>query len=133
MTPAISWATRAGSTVAGDSTNAMAGDIQINGPGVLEVLGGRNIDLGTGANFIDGTGVGITSIGNIRNPNLPFAGADIIALAGVTAAVAERTGPRALAAVPGHRIFISTYLARTRKVRFRTTWKSSASTEISTN
>ena len=72
-------------TVTGDSTNAMAGDIQINGPGVLEVLSGRNLDLGTGANFFDGTGVGITSIGNIRNPNLPFAGADIIVLAGVTA------------------------------------------------
>ena len=70
-------------TVTGDSTNALAGDIQINGPGVLEVLGGRNLDLGTGANFPDGTGVGITGIGNLRNPNLPFAGADIIAMAGV--------------------------------------------------
>jgi filamentous hemagglutinin len=76
----------AGSTVAGDSTSALAGDIQINGPGVLEVLSGRNLDLGTGANFTDGTGVGITSIGNTRNPNLPFAGADLIALAGVSAA-----------------------------------------------
>jgi len=74
------------STVTGDSTNAMAGDIQINGPGLLEVLGGRNIDLGTGANFSDGTGLGITSIGNIRNPNLPFSGADLIALAAVSGA-----------------------------------------------
>jgi filamentous hemagglutinin len=74
------------STVAGESTSALAGDIQINGPGVLEVLSGRNLDLGTGANFDDGTGVGITSIGNTRNPNLPFGGADIIALAGVSAA-----------------------------------------------
>jgi filamentous hemagglutinin family protein len=72
-------------TVAGNSTNALAGDIQINGPGVMEVLGGRNIDLGTGANFIDGTGVGITSIGNTRNPNLPFDGADLIAMAGLSA------------------------------------------------
>lgn len=71
------------STVTGASTNALAGDIQINGPGVLEVLSGRTLDLGTGANFSDGTGVGITSIGNLRNPNLPFAGADIIAMAGV--------------------------------------------------
>lgn len=71
-------------TVAGGSTNAMAGDIQINGPGVLEVLAGRTIDLGTGANFIDGTGVGISSIGNNRNPNLPFTGADLIVLAGVS-------------------------------------------------
>ncbi len=72
------------STSSGSSTNAMAGDIQISGPGVLEVLAGRNLDLGAGANLSDGTGVGITSIGNSRNPNLPFAGADIIALAGVS-------------------------------------------------
>ncbi len=64
----------------------MAGDIQVSGPGVLEVISGRNLDLGTGANFDDGTGVGITSIGNTRNPALPFSGADIIALAGVSAA-----------------------------------------------
>ncbi|NQX00866.1 filamentous hemagglutinin family protein [bacterium] len=75
----------AATTVAGTSTKAMAGDIQISGPGGLEVLAGRDLDLGTGANFIDGTGVGITSIGNSRNPNLPFAGADIIALAGLSA------------------------------------------------
>jgi hypothetical protein len=31
----------------------------------------------------DGTGVGITSVGNARNPYLPFTGADIIAAAGV--------------------------------------------------
>ncbi|MCX6874653.1 MAG: filamentous hemagglutinin family protein [Verrucomicrobia bacterium] len=73
----------ASSTVAGDRTSALAGDLQINGPGVLEVLSGRNLDLGTGANFTDGTGVGISSIGNTRNPNLPFGGADLIALAGV--------------------------------------------------
>ena len=73
-------------TVAGSSSNAMAGDIQISGPGALEVLSGRNIDLGTGANYSNGTGLGITSIGNNRNPNLAFTGADIIALSGVTAA-----------------------------------------------
>ena len=79
------------STSAGDSTKALSGDIQINGPGVMEVLSGRNLDLGTGANFNDGTGVGITSVGNLRNPNLPFGGADLIALAGVSAA--DGTGP----------------------------------------
>lgn len=68
------------------TTLALAGDIQISGPGVLEVLAGRNIDLGTGANLTDGTGVGITSIGNSRNPALAFEGADIIALAGVSGA-----------------------------------------------
>ena len=72
------------STSAGTSTKALAGDIQINGPGLLEVLAGRNIDLGTGSNFGDGTGTGITSIGNSRNPNLPFEGASLIALGGIT-------------------------------------------------
>lgn len=60
-----------------------AGDIQINGPGTLEVLSGRNLDLGVGSNNSDGTGSGITSIGNGRNPYLPFAGADILAAAGL--------------------------------------------------
>ena len=59
------------------------GDIQISGPGILEVLAGGNIDLGNGPNNSDGTGVGITSVGNNRNPSLPFAGADIIVGAGV--------------------------------------------------
>src|SRR5262249_9187750 len=60
-----------------------SGDIQISGPGTLEVLAGRNFDLGVGPNNPDGTGVGLTSIGNIRNPSLPFAGADVIAGAGI--------------------------------------------------
>jgi len=61
----------------------LAGDIQISGPGTLEVLAGRNLDLGVGLKNADGTGAGITSIGNGRNPSLPFAGAAIIAAAGV--------------------------------------------------
>lgn len=61
----------------------LAGDIQISGPGSLQVLAGRNLNLGTGANAADGTGVGITSIGNGRNPYLPFAGADLIVAAGM--------------------------------------------------
>jgi len=71
-------------TVTGVATNVLQGDIQISGPGVLEVLAGRNLDLGTGANFTDGTGVGITSIGRARNPFLPQDGADLIAMAGVS-------------------------------------------------
>ena len=63
-----------------------AGDIQINGPGTLEVLAGRNLDLGVGPNQRDGTGVGITSIGNARNPNLPVDGANIVAGAGIVSA-----------------------------------------------
>ena len=63
--------------------SALAGDIQIGGPGTLEVLAGRNLDLGGGKNNSDGTGTGITSIGNLRNPGLPFSGANIVAGAGL--------------------------------------------------
>ena len=63
-----------------------AGDIQISGPGTLEVFAGRNFDLGVGPSNSDGTGVGIVSIGNARNPSLPFNGADIVAGAGIGAA-----------------------------------------------
>ena len=65
---------------------ALAGDIQISGPGFLEVLAGANLDLGTGENLADGTGIGIVSIGDSRNPNLPFEGASMIALAGIGSA-----------------------------------------------
>jgi len=70
-------------TSTGTLSKVLAGDVQINGPGLLEVFAGRNIDLGTGPNYADGTGIGITSIGNLRNPFLPFSGASIIALAGI--------------------------------------------------
>jgi filamentous hemagglutinin len=60
-----------------------SGDIQISGPGTLEVLAGRNLDLGISATSNGDTGLGITSIGNGRNPALPFAGANIIAGAGI--------------------------------------------------
>ena len=72
-----------GTTVAGKSTKALAGDIQIGGKGTLEVLAGQKLDLGTGENLSDGRGAGITSIGNSRNPYLPFAGANLIVMAGV--------------------------------------------------
>ena len=71
-----------GNIIAGNS-QLVSGDIQINGPGTLEVLAGRNLNTGVGANNSDGTGVGITSIGNSRDPYLPFAGAQIIAGAGI--------------------------------------------------
>jgi len=62
------------------------GDIQISGPGTLEVLAGSNLDLGVGPNGSNpGIGVGITSIGNQRNPYLPSSGADVIAMAGTGA------------------------------------------------
>ncbi|MBS0659374.1 MAG: filamentous hemagglutinin family protein [Verrucomicrobia bacterium] len=62
---------------------ALAGDLQIGGPGSLQVLAGRNLDLGIGPARGDGTGLGLTSIGNARNPALPFAGASIFAGAGL--------------------------------------------------
>lgn len=61
----------------------LAGDIQISGPGSLHVLAGRTLDLGTLPGNPDGTGTGITSIGNARNPYLGFAGAAIVVGAGI--------------------------------------------------
>ncbi len=63
---------------------ALPGDIQISGPGTLQVLAGRNLDLGTGTSFSDGTGAGITSIGNARNPSLTASGANLVVGAGVS-------------------------------------------------
>ncbi len=60
-----------------------SGDIQISGPGTLEVLAGGTIDMGSADPNDDGPGYGITSIGNSRNPALPFAGADLVVAAGV--------------------------------------------------
>ena len=71
--------------------NPQSGDLQISGPGTLEVLTGRNLDLGIGAGNSDGTGTGITSIGNARNPYLDFSGANIIAAAGIGAAPSLET------------------------------------------
>jgi len=61
----------------------LAGDIHIGGPGALQILAGRDLDLGTGPTNDDGTGSGIVSLGNIRNLGLPFDGADIVAGAGL--------------------------------------------------
>jgi hypothetical protein len=67
------------------SGTLQSGDIQVSGPGTLEVLAGGNIDLGNNpGNAADSTlSLGITSIGNNRNPNLPSSGADLIVEAGV--------------------------------------------------
>jgi hypothetical protein len=43
----------------------------------LQVLAGRTLDLGTGAELADGTAAGITSIGNARNPALSATGANL--------------------------------------------------------
>jgi hypothetical protein len=64
-------------------TKALAGDIQVGGRGIVQVLARRDIDFGSGANFVDGTGVGVTSIGRLRNPALPFEGAHYVVMAGV--------------------------------------------------
>jgi hypothetical protein len=61
-----------------------AGDIQIGGPGTLEVLAGGNIAFGVSSKEFSGTSVGITSIGNTRDPSLPFGGANILVAAGIT-------------------------------------------------
>ena len=61
----------------------LSGDIQISGPGQLQVIAGRDIDLGTGSNNADGTGTGITSIGSSRNPFLSAQGANLVVGAGL--------------------------------------------------
>ena len=66
----------------------LAGDIQISGPGSLEVLAGRTIDLGTLTGNTNGTGTGISSVGNARNPWLPFGGASLVIGAGMGPATA---------------------------------------------
>ncbi len=76
-------AAQTGANILGVGEQTLAGDLQISGPGALEVLAGRNLDLGSGGTRPDGNGVGITSIGNARNPNLPFEGASVIAGAGI--------------------------------------------------
>jgi filamentous hemagglutinin family protein len=72
---------------AANSTSAAYGDLQIGGPGTLEVLAGRNLTLGQSTpnafNTQYGLGLGINSIGNSRDPYLPFGGANVIAAAGV--------------------------------------------------
>jgi hypothetical protein len=54
--------------------------IEIAGPGRLDVIAGRNIDLGGSQ--------GINSIGNQKNPALPNSGADITLMAGINGATA---------------------------------------------
>jgi hypothetical protein len=49
----------------------------VGGPGVLEVLAGRNLDLGFST--------GVTTTGNLLNGNLSADGADLIAMAGLGA------------------------------------------------
>jgi hypothetical protein len=61
------------------------GDIQISGPGSLEVLAGRNLTLGVGQENSNGTATGISSVGNARNPYLPFDSAQLIVAAGLGA------------------------------------------------
>jgi filamentous hemagglutinin len=52
------------------------GVVQVGGPGRLDMLAGRNIDLGLS--------VGVTTVGNLFNPNLSTAtGADITMIAGL--------------------------------------------------
>ena len=66
------------------SGSLQSGDIQISGPGTLEVLAGGNVDLGNNPGGVDSSlNIGITSIGNQRNPSLPFQGADVVVSAGV--------------------------------------------------
>lgn len=75
-----------------------SGDIQISGPGTLQLLAGSDIDLGNAPAYAgDSTiWVGLTSIGNARNPGLPFQGADIVAGAGLNLPRGLSTAPDGL-------------------------------------
>ncbi len=74
----------------------LSGDIQISGPGTLEVIAGRNLDLGTGTGSTDGTGTGITSIGSLRNPYLAAKGSSLVVAAGVGPAASLSSSQLAL-------------------------------------
>ncbi|UCV09793.1 filamentous hemagglutinin N-terminal domain-containing protein [Dechloromonas denitrificans] len=62
-----------GATGKTDVTSAPLG-IQVSGPGAVEVIAGKSIDLADTW--------GIVTRGNLDNPNLPEGGADILAVAG---------------------------------------------------
>jgi filamentous hemagglutinin len=81
--PLLQAAQDGGNALAVNANQDEPGDIQINGPGTLEVLAGRNLTMGIGTENADGTGAGITSIGNSRDPYLPFNGAEVVAAAGL--------------------------------------------------
>jgi filamentous hemagglutinin len=62
-----------------DSLSRVSDVVQVGGPGAVDVVAGRNVDLGLSA--------GITTIGNLKNPNLATAqGADLTVVAGLTQA-----------------------------------------------
>jgi len=67
-------------------TGFPSGDLQISGPGSLEVLAGSSLDLGnqTGNPNDSSTWNGITSVGNTRNPGLTFQGADLVLSSGIS-------------------------------------------------
>jgi filamentous hemagglutinin family protein len=66
----------AGRDLSEDVTGGASGTIEVGGPGRLDVLAGRNVDLGFSG--------GITTIGDTANPNLPTAtGADLTVIAGL--------------------------------------------------
>jgi len=65
---------------------SLPGDLQLSGPGALEVTAVGSINLGSSApgyNGDDTLGRGITSIGNARNPNIQESGADVVMAAGI--------------------------------------------------
>ncbi len=64
--------------------SSLVGDIQIGGPGNLSILAGRKFSLGSTPLQGDGTGDGISSIGNLKNPFLSSStGANITLAAGI--------------------------------------------------
>jgi filamentous hemagglutinin family protein len=73
------------------------GDAQLSGPGALEILAGGSLNLGQGttsdALSNPGTNLGVDTIGNARDPYLPFIGAQVIAAAGLGPTSGLSTNP----------------------------------------
>ena len=63
--------------VSGAISSSSEARIAIGGPGRVELIAGRDIDLGASK--------GVVTRGNLSNPNLPEGGADLLVMAGVAA------------------------------------------------
>lgn len=65
---------KAGGAILNDLATTKRGLISLSGPGMLELDAGRQVDLGTSG--------GIQTVGNLYNPTLPDAGANVSIIAG---------------------------------------------------
>jgi len=85
-----------------------SGNVSIGGAGYLEVVAGRDIDLGTSA--------GIVATGNLDNANLDYGGADIVLLAGMGTEVDADGNTRVR--LPDYEAFLAKYNTGAAKVDY---------------